>query len=52
MLDLNYVRENLGEILKALQGRGASEEMFTVLAQFSSADKQRRRIIAESDQVE
>jgi seryl-tRNA synthetase len=48
MLDLNYVRENIDAVRAALEKRGASGE---VLDDFARADAERRRIIAESDQL-
>jgi len=48
MLDLNYVRENLGKVRAALEMRGVAPE---VLDTFAEADAERRRIIAESDQL-
>ncbi|MDQ5846382.1 MAG: serine--tRNA ligase, partial [Acidobacteriota bacterium] len=48
MLDLNYVRENLESVRTALQSRGAAPE---ALDHFADADAERRRIIAESDQL-
>ncbi|HEY3041590.1 MAG TPA: hypothetical protein VGJ66_22840, partial [Pyrinomonadaceae bacterium] len=48
MLDLNYVRENLEKVRAALQTRGVAPE---VLDSFAEADAERRRIIAESDQL-
>ena len=48
MLDLNYVRENLEKVRKALRARGAPAE---ALDDFAEADSERRRIIAESDQL-
>src|SRR5881392_3978646 len=48
MLDLNYVRENLEQVRAALQTRGVAPE---VLDSFAEADTERRRIIAESDQL-
>lgn len=48
MLDLNYVRENLDKVRAALRARGATSD---VLDHFSEADAERRRIIAESDQL-
>ena len=48
MLDLNYVRENLDKVRAALAARGVSSE---ALDNFSEADADRRRIIAESDQL-
>src|SRR5436309_2980745 len=51
MLDLNYVRENLTEVTEALEKRNASHEAFELLRTFDSADKARRRAIAESDKL-
>ena len=48
MLDVNYVRENLEKVRAALETRGATSE---ALDHFSEADTERRRIIAESDQL-
>ena len=48
MLDLNYVRENLEKVRAALETRGVAPE---VLDSFAEADAERRRIIAESDQL-
>jgi seryl-tRNA synthetase len=48
MLDLNYVRENLEKVREALQSRGAAPG---ILDDFASADAERRRVIAESDQL-
>jgi seryl-tRNA synthetase len=48
MLDLNYVRENLEKVRAALQTRGVAPE---ALDDFAEADAERRRIIAESDQL-
>ena len=48
MLDLNYVRENLDKVRAALAARGTTSE---ALDDFSDADAERRRIIAESDQL-
>src|SRR5258708_4009637 len=48
MLDLNYVRENLEKVRAGLQSRGVAPE---VLDTFAAADAERRRIIAESDQL-
>ena len=48
MLDLNYVRENLEKVRAGLQTRGVAPE---VLDTFATADAERRRIIAESDQL-
>lgn len=51
MLDLNYVREHLTEVQQALENRGAAEEVFRLLSQFTSYDDQRRSIIAKSDEL-
>lgn len=48
MLDLNHVRENLEKVRAALQTRGVAPE---VLDSFAEADAARRRVIAESDQL-
>jgi len=48
MLDLNYVRENLESVRAALAKRGMPA---TVLDDFARADAERRRVIAESDQL-
>jgi seryl-tRNA synthetase len=48
MLDLNYVRENLDLVRAKLATRGLGPE---VLGEFENADAARRRIIAESDQL-
>ncbi|HJT67114.1 MAG TPA: serine--tRNA ligase [Pyrinomonadaceae bacterium] len=48
MLDLNYVRENLDRVREALQTRHADT---TPLDDFAKADAERRRVIAESDQL-
>jgi seryl-tRNA synthetase len=48
MLDLNYVRENLEGVRAALDKRGAS---IAALDDFVQADAERRRLIAESDQL-
>jgi seryl-tRNA synthetase len=48
MLDLTYVRDNLDKVRAALQARGAAAE---TLDDFAEADAERRRVIAESDQV-
>lgn len=48
MLDLNYVRENLDKVREALQARHADT---TPLDDFAKADVERRRVIAESDQL-
>lgn len=48
MLDLNYVRENLEQVRGGLQTRGVAPD---ALDHFAEADAERRRIIAESDQL-
>jgi seryl-tRNA synthetase len=48
MLDLNYVRENLDVVRAALEKRGMGGD---VLDKFAQADGERRRVIAESDQL-
>src|SRR5258708_10307432 len=48
MLDLNYVRENLEAVRAALEKRGAPT---AALEDFARADAERRRVIAESDQL-
>ena len=48
MLDLNYVRENLDTVRAALKARKGE---FQALDDFAEADAQRRRVIAESDQL-
>jgi seryl-tRNA synthetase len=48
MLDLNYVRENLDKVRAALEARHADT---TALDDFARADEERRRTIAESDQL-
>lgn len=48
MLDLNYVRENLDKVRAGLQTRGVAPE---ALDSFAEADAERRRLIAESDQL-
>ena len=48
MLDLNYVRDNLDAVRAALEKRGMA---MTVLDDFAAADAERRRVIAESDQL-
>ena len=48
MLDLNYVREHLDEVRTKLQTRGVPAES---LNDFEQADAERRRLIAESDQL-
>jgi seryl-tRNA synthetase len=48
MLDINFVRENLETVRKALESRGFPPE---VLNDFISLDSERRRIIGESDSL-
>ncbi len=48
MLDLNYVRENLDQVRTKLQSRGVPG---AALEDFAQADSERRRLIAESDQL-
>ncbi|HEV7472399.1 MAG TPA: serine--tRNA ligase, partial [Pyrinomonadaceae bacterium] len=48
MLDLNFVRENLEQVKAALEKRGMPS---TALEDFAQADAERRRVIAESDQL-
>jgi seryl-tRNA synthetase len=48
MLDLNYVRENLEKVREALVARRADT---SALDNFARADEERRRTIAESDQL-
>jgi seryl-tRNA synthetase len=48
MLDLNYVRENIDKVREALNARGADT---SALDDFARADEERRRTIAESDQL-
>ncbi|MCA1577937.1 MAG: serine--tRNA ligase [Acidobacteria bacterium] len=48
MLDLNYVRENTDKVREALEARRADT---TALDDFARADEERRRTIAESDQL-
>ncbi len=48
MLDLNYVRENLAEVKKALENRHFPT---TSLDDFVRLDETRRRVISQSDQV-
>src|SRR5215208_6944913 len=48
MLDLNYVRENIDKVREALNARHAGT---TALDDFTRADEERRRVIAESDQL-
>ena len=48
MLDLNYVRENIDKVRTALNSRHFD---LTALDAFAEADSERRRVIAESDQL-
>jgi seryl-tRNA synthetase len=48
MLDLSYVRENIEKVRAALQSRGGPIQ---ALDDFAHADAERRRVIAESDQL-
>jgi len=48
MLDLNYFRENLDKVREALDARRADTK---ALDDFAAADEERRRVIAESDQL-
>ena len=48
MLDLNFVRENLDVVKGALEKRGMPA---TALEDFAQADAARRRVIAESDEL-
>ena len=48
MLDLNFVRDNLEQVKAALVKRNMPA---TVLDDFARADAERRRVIAESDQL-
>lgn len=48
MLDLNFVRDNFELVRTALQTRGVAREAFD---DFTRADAERRRVIAESDQL-
>jgi seryl-tRNA synthetase len=48
MLDLNFVRENLQAVRKALENRNFPTES---LDKFAELDAQRRRIIGESDRI-
>ena len=48
MLDLNYVRENIEKVRAGLQARHFD---LTVLDAFTEADTERRKAIAESDQL-
>src|SRR5918911_230983 len=48
MLDLNYVRENIDKVRAGLEARRADT---AALDDFTRADEERRRVIAESDQL-
>ncbi|HZG53787.1 MAG TPA: hypothetical protein VEZ40_16915, partial [Pyrinomonadaceae bacterium] len=48
MLDLNFVRENLERVRAALEARRAP---VAALDDFASLDAERRRVIAESDEL-
>ncbi len=48
MLDLNYVRENLGAVRDALKNRNFPVE---TLDQFVELDMERRRVIGEADKI-
>jgi seryl-tRNA synthetase len=48
MLDLNYVRDNIDKVREALEARRGDT---TTLDAFAEADAERRRVIAESDQL-
>ena len=48
MLDLNYVREHLEEVRTKLESRGVPRD---TLNDFAAADAERRRVIAESDEL-
>ena len=48
MLDLNYVRDNLEQVKTALARRGTAP---AALEDFAQADAERRRVIAESDEL-
>jgi seryl-tRNA synthetase len=48
MLDLNYVRENIDKVRKALEARNFDQK---ALDDFADADTERRKVIAESDQL-
>src|SRR5260370_16681786 len=48
MLDLNYVRENLGVVRAALEKGGGGT---AAVEDLGRADAERRRVIAESDQL-
>lgn len=48
MLDLNYVRENIDKVRAGLEARNFNTQ---ALEDFAEADAERRRVIAESDQL-
>jgi seryl-tRNA synthetase len=48
MLDLNYVRDNIDKVRAALQARNFDQK---ALDDFAEADTERRKVIAESDQL-
>jgi seryl-tRNA synthetase len=48
MLDLNFVRENLETVRKALKDRNFPDD---TLATFQELDAERRRVIGEADQI-
>jgi seryl-tRNA synthetase len=48
MLDLNFVRDNLDHVRAAMEARGFPTD---ALEDFARADTERRRVIAESDQL-
>ncbi|HEY6806304.1 MAG TPA: serine--tRNA ligase [Pyrinomonadaceae bacterium] len=48
MLDLNYVRENIDKVREALEARNFDQK---ALDDFAGADAERRKVIAESDQL-
>jgi seryl-tRNA synthetase len=48
MLDLNYVRENLETVRKAMDSRGFPSDL---LDKFAELDAERRRVIGEADKI-
>ena len=48
MLDLNFVRENLGSVREALRNRNFSTDL---LDKFTELDAERRRVIGEADSI-
>jgi seryl-tRNA synthetase len=48
MLDLNYVRENIDKVREVLKARRGD---LSALQDFTTVDKERRRVIAESDEL-